>query len=410
MAGFFVGLSSPDAGSVLARTTTPVADGRAGLAYSSVPASGLFTNEKVFICGLKQDERDRSNVALVNAGTDQDGSILLRLTVYYGDSRQLVVKELPPETLAAGAFKQLNAILEPLGLSRGFVKIERANGSAPFFAYGIVNDLSNSDGSYLLPQKEFELAGRTVMTLPVAVESWPYQTEVFMSNLANRSRNVELRYQADALGGAGRSVVVSLSLFPYEERILPNFVQFLRDNLGDVIPPAGTAAFLGSVQVKAATGERDLDNLVIGARTVNPGSTGFYGLSYDSVGRSSGAVYAAHLQGLRQDSGNRSNIALINTGERDTSESRFQIEIFDGDTGKLAATIEGPETSVAAGGFKQIDRVLTRYAPAVKQGWARVTRRTGANPFITYGVINDGGELGQASGDGSFVEMQGGRE
>ena len=35
--------------------------------------------------------------------------------------------------------------------------------------------------------------------------------------------------------------------------------------------------------------------------------------------------------------------------------------------------------------------------------YARVTRTSGTNPFVTYGVINDGGIPGQRSGDGAFV-------
>lgn len=405
----FKTLSSPDAGLVLARTTTPVANGRAGLAYPGVPYADLLTNETAFICGLRQDGRDRSNVALMHAGGAQDGAILLRLTVFSGDSRQPVVRELPPARLLPGTFLQLDAILEPLGLTRGFIKIERTQGTAPYYAFGIINDLANSDGSFIAPQREFQLAGRTVMTLPVAVESWPYETELFVVNTSNRSRRVILRYQADALGGPGRGVDLSLSLFPYEQKVLPSFVQYLRENVGGIIPPAGTT-FLGSVRVRTGEGESDLDGLFTGARTFNPGPAGFYGLYYGSVGRSEGAVFSAHIQGLRQDEVNRSNLALINTGERDSSESRYRLEIFDGATGTKVATVEGPETTVPAGGFKQIERILGRLAPGVSQGWVRVTRRTGSNPFIAYGVINDGGAPGERSGDGSFVEMQGGVE
>ena len=46
------------------------------------------------------------------------------------------------------------------------------------------------------------------------------------------------------------------------------------------------------------------------------------------------------------------------------------------------------------------------FAPAgVTNGYFRVTRQTGNNPFIVYGVVNDGASPGQRSGDGAFVAM-----
>jgi hypothetical protein len=47
--------------------------------------------------------------------------------------------------------------------------------------------------------------------------------------------------------------------------------------------------------------------------------------------------------------------------------------------------------------------ILSQYAPGVTQGYARITRTGGNNPFIAYAVINDGGAPGQRSGDGAFI-------
>jgi hypothetical protein len=51
-----------DAG-VTVRTATVVPKGRAGLPYSGIPDSGQL-NETAYLCGLRQNEKDRSNVAL----------------------------------------------------------------------------------------------------------------------------------------------------------------------------------------------------------------------------------------------------------------------------------------------------------------------------------------------------------
>jgi hypothetical protein len=51
----------------------------------------------------------------------------------------------------------------------------------------------------------------------------------------------------------------------------------------------------------------------------------------------------------------------------------------------------------------QINSILALHAPGVSQGYAQVKRTSGNNPFITYAVINDGGQPGERSGDGAFV-------
>ena len=107
------------------------------------------------------------------------------------------------------------------------------------------------------------------------------------------------------------------------------------------------------------------------------------------------------LNGLLQNSNNRTNIALINTGETNADTDVFSIEIFDGNTGLKAATV--PAITLSSRRWTQIGAILSADAPGVTQGYARVTRLTGANPFIAYGVINDGGQVGQRTGDGAFL-------
>jgi hypothetical protein len=111
------------------------------------------------------------------------------------------------------------------------------------------------------------------------------------------------------------------------------------------------------------------------------------------------------LYGLRQDAENRTNVALVNTGDTDGSPSQMQIQIFDGDTGQVVATVNDVNTGVAAGAFRQINSILSSYAPGTKQGYARVTRTAGNNSNILYAVVNDGAQPGQRSGDGAAIAM-----
>ena len=75
------------------RTTTVVPDGRAGLAYLGVAEEEGF-DEPVYLCGLRQNSRDRSNVAFQNMGAPGRGAITLRTTVYSGEAFDTSPREL----------------------------------------------------------------------------------------------------------------------------------------------------------------------------------------------------------------------------------------------------------------------------------------------------------------------------
>ena len=109
----------------------------------------------------------------------------------------------------------------------------------------------------------------------------------------------------------------------------------------------------------------------------------------------------AWVEGLQQNEENRSNLALINTGEVDGSPSVFHLEIYDGETGLLAETVV--TKPIPARGWHQIDGILGSYAPETRQGYIRIEKVSGANPFLAYGVVNDGGAPGERSGDGAYL-------
>ncbi|HEX2521609.1 MAG TPA: hypothetical protein VHP35_05730, partial [Terriglobia bacterium] len=61
------------------------------------------------------------------------------------------------------------------------------------------------------------------------------------------------------------------------------------------------------------------------------------------------------------------------------------------------------EISINAKEWRQFGSVLTSFAPGTTQGYARITRTAGTNPFLAYAVINDGAQPGERTGDGAFV-------
>jgi hypothetical protein len=175
------------------------------------------------------------------------------------------------------------------------------------------------------------------------------------------------------------------------------FVQNLREN-GTPAPGPAEAGYVGALFATVEGG--DVAGIVLGARTSSAGGGGRYGLFYLAVPYGSASSSTSWVYGLQQTVETRSNLALVNTGEVDGQPDSFLIELFDGNTGFRVSTFE---ISVAARHWLQIGTILATYAPSTTHGYARVTRTGGSNPFIVYGVVNDGGLPGQRSGDGAFV-------
>ena len=113
----------------------------------------------------------------------------------------------------------------------------------------------------------------------------------------------------------------------------------------------------------------------------------------------SGSVESAWIYGLQQNEENRSNLALVNTGEIDDNSNAFEITIYDG-----SGESRPRARSVTLGSrrWTQDNEILGK----ISQGYVQVRKTSGNNPFVTYGVINDGGRPGERSGDGAFLPAQ----
>jgi len=394
----FNGLSSPEEAAVLVRTSTDVPDGRAGLAYSGLPPNALLDGP-VHLFGLRQNGSDRTNVALENVGTFQ-GFISLSVTVYSGDASAPFSRQLPDVVLPPGGFHQIDQILVSNGLSltNGYVRIERISGAAPYYAYAVINDQANSDGSFIRPVPENEMKGRSRMTLPAVVEANDFSTELVATNWSSVKKTLRCSYVADPIKAPLSTATFTINLSPQEQLILPDLVQRLRESAIPGIGPKGEP-LAGAMFAEVMGG--DLNGVYLAARTSTAGAAGGrYGLFYAAVPSGMATTGSAWVYGLQQTSETRSNLALVNTGETDGSADLFRIEIFNGETGLTVASFE---TTVNARAWKQVGSVLAQHAPGMTQGYARVTRIAGNNPFIAYAVINDGGQPGEKTGDGAFV-------
>ena len=129
---------------------SPAGAGQFGTFTPGVYA-GQEAAAEAYLFGLKDDATNRSNVAVLNAGPDGAGAVTLQLQAFEGG----VAKGSPESvTLAPGQWKQFGKFLAGKGASNGWVSVTRTAGTAPWIAYGIINDGASAgertgDGSYV---------------------------------------------------------------------------------------------------------------------------------------------------------------------------------------------------------------------------------------------------------------------
>ena len=203
---------------------------------------------------------------------------------------------------------------------------------------------------------------------------------------------------ADGIEADDKTAAFSMTLEAGQQHILADVVDELR-RLG-VAGLGSTRGFYAGPLFATAV-EGDMSGIVIGARTGSEGGGGSYSVFYNAVPEGAAFTGEAWVDGLQQDEENRSNLALVNTGEVDGSASVFHLEIYDGETGLLAETVVTKPIPVRR--WHQINGILGSYGPETRQGYIRIRKVSGENPFLAYGVVNDGGAPGERSGDGAYL-------
>ena len=278
--------------------------------------------------------------------------------------------------------------------------VERVDGEAPFYAYGVINDQTNSDGSFVFPVTAGSLAGAVRHTLPVIVETNEFSSELTVTNFSEEAKTLHFDFVAEGLTTADRTARFSLRLEPGQQRIIPDVIDTEMRRKGVEGVAAGRGGLAGALFASVESG--DMSGIVIGARTSSSdGRSGQYGVFYNAVPDGAAFTGSAWIDALQQNSENRSNLALVNTGEVDDSASVFDLDIYDGDTGLLVTTVT--TQPLPARRWRQINAILADHARGTTQGYIQVRQISGNNPFLAYGVVNDGGAPGQRSGDGAYV-------
>ena len=382
---------------VTVRTTTRVPEGRAGLAYPGLPAGEGF-DEAVYLCGLRQNEQDRSNVAFQHMGTPRDGPVTLRTTVFSGDPEISEGHRLEDRMLAPGGFYQFTELLKTAGFDNGYVRVERVEGTAQFYAYGVINDQANSDGSFVFPVTASSLEGKMRQTLPVIVETEEFTTELTLTNFSRQDRTLDLAFVADGIQTPDETARFALTLAAGQQRIIADVIdaELRRRGVEGIRPSRGGLA--GALFATPESG--DLSGIVVGARTSSPdGRGGQYGVFYTAVPDGAAFTGDAWIYGLQHNRENRTNLALVNTGEVDDSRSTFGIEIYDEN-----GTLQGIKfVHLEARRWRQINSILANHAPGITHAYVWIDQFIGNNPFLAYAVVNDGGAPGERSGDGAYL-------
>lgn len=400
----FSNLSATDVAAVTVRTGTDVASpaGRAGLAYSGVPVEKTL-NETAWLPGLRFGAAtDRTNVAIQSAGIPGDGPITLRLTLTDITTNPISERSLGDFVLNPGEFRQLSsAEMGLLENANAYVKVERVNGSTRFYAYAVYNNQVNSDGSFVPPVTAADFAsGRRIV--PSLVEAGAFQTELVLTNFAGGTRQGLVRvFTPSAPGGV---ISYGVGIGASSQAIFPAYLSTVRALPGVTLAePAGVAVL--TIDDQDATGTQ---GLFLAARTASviPGS-GAFGVFYPAVRAGKTASGIAHVNAVQQNDTNRSNLAFVNTGEIDDLPIRLRLEIWNGDNGVKVGTFDDVASlqSISVGGFVQLGALLQTYAPGISNAYVTVSRLSGNNPFIVYGVVNDGAAPGLRTGDGAYVAM-----
>lgn len=381
------GASSPGAVSASVRTTTPAG---AGVAYGGTALVSLLRGPSV-VPWLVETGKDRTNLALVNAGSADDGPVTLRVEVHAGDLSAAPVV-LPDVVLSPGAFSQIGRVLAAAGLTapRGWARIARVAGDAPYLAWAAVNDAGSGDGSFV-PAVPEDSASYEPWIVPSAVQTARYATEFVATNPGLEP--VTLQVTLVTTG-----TLLEETLAPGGTFYLPDFFAELRRR-GLPGAPAADAAVVSPLSVFPS----GIPRRVFAGIRVSSGVSGgpSHGVFEAAAPREPLDAFSSVVPNLRQDGRTRTNLGILNLV---SVPMTFRVDIVDGGTGSLVATRD--DLVLAGNELRQLNSVLLDLAPGTKRAWARVkplSPYTSHAPFAAYAVVNDGPAPGQGTDDGSFV-------
>jgi hypothetical protein len=398
---------------VLARTYTTGAGGGTYGLFNDAPSDLEAAEEKATVYGLRRVSGSfRSNLALAHVPSPSRGSAPIQLSVQVYAANGTASGSPLTATLAPGEWTQFNDVLGLAGLpdgAYGYALVTRTAGAGPFTAYGVVNDMATSDGSYLPMFRPGGRAAARRQIVPVVLDllgaaGSHYTTELTIANDGTIGTPVDLVYQpAPGFGSATGVPAVTVTLAAKEQRTIPDVIAFLRANGVNIPDPAVGGPQAGTLSVHF----RFLDALdapksIVLARTSTPNPDasvgGAFGLFYPAVAKGGGARTSARVPALSQTASVRSNLAVVHTGGGSELPVTLSVQLYDAATGAAAGSALA--VTLQPGDWYQWSRVLEVSGALAKTtaAYAVVTRVSGDDTFFAYGVLND-----NVTSDGCFV-------
>ena len=204
----------------------------------------LATSLQLF--GLRSGAFERTNLAVVNAGTE--GSVTLRIVLRSGDGASVYEVPsalLPP--LAPGEWRQVNDadLLRAAGFSDATALVSRLAGRRRSAPTPSSTTTSRTTGR---TSRQSRAVGGEDARLPVVVETSAFESELVLHNPGvgpSSSRSPTSSRSRLRRARSGRSTV---ELGPDQQRILPRVLDTLR-TLGLPLGPRGAASYAGTLSV-----------------------------------------------------------------------------------------------------------------------------------------------------------------
>ncbi len=391
----FSNASSPADVSVQSRVRSPFGAGEVGVGLAPLPVTTGLTGPSI-VPVLRENGDDRTNLALTSLADPEDGDVTLRVSLVSTDPAHPGTVVLPDVTLSPGMFLQLDRVLASAGagMSTAWARIDPVAGQAPYSAYAVINDRASGDGSVVPAVADRPNLLAPSQLLPVVVETDTFSTELILTNASNYEAGASLTFASPAIGGLNHREQQGVVVPARGQVSLPGFAKTLCAKWTGTGAPGVPCA--GPLTIDGIS-----PNLLVVARTTASGLGGHFGLASSAEAVPYALGSTCWLDGLRQDDTHRTNVGLVNLAYY--SSAHYRLDVFDGDTGRLATTI--PDVEVGTGGWTQINSLLYTYAPGVTNAYVLATLSGGSVP-VAYAVLNDGAGPGLGNGDGTFLQMQ----
>jgi hypothetical protein len=400
----------------LSRTYTAGAAGSFGV-FLDAPSDLDAAESEGAVYGLRSvSGTSRSNLAVGHIPGRGAQGLSLSIQVY--DQSGAAAGAPIATTLGPGEWRQFNGILSLAGLpdgAYGYAKVTRTGGIGSWTAYGVVNDAVTSDGSILPLYRPGGLAAARRLVVPVVLDVFGvagshYTTELTLANDGNFATPVDLVYRpAPGFGSSTGVAVVALPLAAHQQTTIADILAYLRSK-GVNIPDASQGAQAGSLSVNFRNlGTIDSPKTVAIARTTTPNTDtaagGAFGVAYPAAAKGGGARASALVPGLTRDASVRSNLAVVHLGGGSEIALSLSARLYDATTSEA---VGNPITvTLQPGDWTQWSGVFdTAGVPAATTAaYAVVTRLSGDDTWLAYGVLNDA-----KTSDGSVLRMIPGAE